>query len=69
MEKVNETDHIRQIKAMVHKNFILKRRMKGQLMWEILLPVIIVIYIHFILKNSCEDPDSTCTPEEKKVKK
>lgn len=52
----------RQIKAMLKKNILLKRRMKGQMVWEILLPVLIIVYMKFVLVNACSDQD--CDPQE-----
>jgi len=50
---------------MLRKNFLLKKRMKGQLIWELLLPLIIVAYMKLVLNNPCNSKNSTCSPEEK----
>ena len=59
-----EVNRMRQIKAMLWKNLIYKRRMKAQIAGEIILPIILVVYLRFVLRNPCvSDPDS-CSKEE-----
>ena len=49
---------------MLVKNYLLKKRMKCQLIWEVLFPIIIVIYMKVVLKNPCNDADAQCTQDE-----
>jgi hypothetical protein len=39
----------RQIIAMLQKNWMVKRRTPGQLIWEILLPCLIILYLRWLL--------------------
>jgi len=59
------TSLLRQTKAMVVKNLKLKRRMSGQLLWEVLFPAIVILYLRFALSTNCTKESSQCTEEEK----
>lgn len=58
---------VRQIKAMMWKNFQLKRRMKGQLLWEVLLPIVFVFYVKYVLRNPCTGRDPPCNDDELQI--
>jgi ABC-type Na+ efflux pump permease subunit len=49
---------------MLVKNYLLKKRMKCQLVWEILFPILIVAYMKVVLNNPCNSEPNDCTPEE-----
>lgn len=59
-------NRFRQIKAMLWKNLLYKRRMKAQIAGEIILPIVIVLYMRFVLRNPCAEKDSDCSPDEKR---
>ena len=49
---------------MVWKNYLLKKRTKGQLIFEFLVPILIVIYIKLVLPSECQSENGQECSEE-----
>ena len=50
---------------MLWKNYVQKKRMKGMMIWELLIPILFVVYIQLVFtKNPCLDPDYNCSRSE-----
>ena len=43
--------------------------MKGQLIWEVIYPLIMVFYLRYVLRNMCDDAGMECTDEEIEMQK
>ena len=54
----------RQTMAMFNKNFILKKRQTGQVLWEFLFPAMLIGYLRVLLYNPCVGKDADCTEKE-----
>jgi len=50
---------------MLVKHYLQKKRMKKTLVWEVLLPVIMVAYLRYVLRDTCDDAGSNCSQDER----
>ena len=58
---MEESNIVRQLKAMIWKNYLLKKRDRSFL-WEFLLPIVFIFYMKYVFRNECDD--GFCTPDE-----
>lgn len=50
------------------KNWIAKRRMRGLAIWELLIPIIFVIYLFLVFKPTyCQENPGNCDEYSKRV--
>ena len=57
-----KTDNWRQTKAMTWKHIVYKKRQMRITVWEIILPIFLIFYMLFIIRNECDSRE--CNEEQ-----